>query len=403
MFRTGLSLSKDGVTVGPVVPTLPRRLYSLAFHADARFDLALRRMRRALGVARPLRLLTYRGFGTRSRVCVKARVQEDRRIPPPAQRRSLLGSAVASYKRYATVEIPKARVRASWGDATWETTTDDEGFVELWIEPPANVSQGWHLVTLEVLEPDDGLPMPCAYAPVLVAGDQAELGVISDIDDTVIATGVTNILRRAHALFLTEHRKRLPFDGVSELYAALHSGSTGRARNPVFYVSSSPWNLYEYLDHFMSVNDLPPGPILLRDWGLTRTGFAPGGGHGHKLDRIREVLDTFPGLPFVLFGDSGQEDAEHYRTIVREEGERIRAVYIRIAHRRPGREAELRRIAEDVRALGSEMIIVRDSAAAARHAALRGFIEWKGVERVDARRSEDEHAGERLDEVPGDE
>ena len=385
------------------MPTLPRRLYWLAFHADAHFDRAFRAARARLGIPRPLQIIAYRGWGTSEQACIKCRVQEDRAVPPPG-RRGLVGSAVASYKRYATLEIPNARLRITWRDRSWEVSTDDEGFVELWVDPPADVEPGWHRVAIELLAPDDGRhPLPRATAAVLIAPGRAEYAVISDIDDTVIVTGVTNLLKRAYALFLTEHRTRVPFEGVSELYAAFHEGYRGDGRNPIFYVSSSPWNLYEHLDEFMRINDIPPGPILLRDWGLTRTGFAPGGGHGHKLQKIRDVIDSLPHLRFVLVGDSGQEDAEHYHTIVREYGERIRAVYIRVAHRRSRRHDELDAIARDVARLGSEMVVVEDTVAAARHAARAGLIRWEEIGLVDERKREDEEEGGIIEEILGGE
>jgi phosphatidate phosphatase APP1 len=316
-------------------------------------------------------------------------------------RRTLVGSAIASYQRYATREMPGARVAVRWGDKQWEGTTDEEGFLVLWVEPPQGVEPGWNLVELELLEPDpEGVAI--VSAPVLVAGAEAELGVISDIDDTVIATEVTNLLKRAWALFLTEHRTRLPFEGVDAFYAALKDGSSGGADNPIFYVSSSPWNLYEHLDEFMALHRIPAGPLLLRDWGLSRKGFAPGGGHSHKLEKIRGLLETFERLPFILIGDSGQEDAEHYRTIVREFPGRIRCVYIRNVSSRPGRAEELSRIAEEVRAAGSELVAVNDTVTAARHAAGRGWIRWEEVPRVEAHQREDASARTVLDGLERD-
>jgi phosphatidate phosphatase APP1 len=239
-------------------------------------------------------------------------------------------------------------------------------------------------------------------APVLVTGVGVELGVISDIDDTVIATEVTNLLKRAWALFLTEHRTRLPFEGVDAFYVALREGGGGQADNPVFYVSSSPWNLYEHLDEFLALHRIPAGPLLLRDWGLSRKGFAPGGGHSHKLDKIRGLLETFERLPFILIGDSGQEDAEHYRTIVREFPGRIRCVYIRNVSSRPGRAEELSRLAEEVRAAGSELVAVDDTVTAARHAAGRGWIRWEEVPRVAEHQREDASARTVLDGLERD-
>jgi phosphatidate phosphatase APP1 len=370
------------------MPAFKSSLFELAVRTDALWDHWSRRVRRRLGMARPLRILPYRGYGTSERALIKARVLEDHHVRPAHLRHTLVGSAVASYKRYATREIAGAHVAVHWGDKRWEGTTDDEGFLELWVPPPEHVVPGWNAVELELLAPDpEGVAR--VSAPVLVAGPRAELGVISDIDDTVIVTGVTNPLKRAWALFLTEHRTRLPFAGVDAFYAALRDGHAGGADNPIFYVSSSPWNLYEHLDEFLAVHRIPSGPLLLRDWGLSRNGFAPGGGHGHKLEKMRGVLSTLERLPFILIGDSGQEDAEHYRTIVHEYPGRIRCVYIRNVPSRARRAVELERIAGEVRAAGSQMLVVNDTMSAARHAAQEGWIRWQELPRVQAHQQED--------------
>ena len=50
---------------------------------------------------------------------------------------------------------------------------------------------------------------------------------------------------------------RKPFAGVAALYRALYralqAGATGDEGNPVFYVSSSPWNLHAMLREFLAV------------------------------------------------------------------------------------------------------------------------------------------------------
>ncbi|MFP2927981.1 App1 family protein [Pyxidicoccus sp. 3LG] len=366
--------------------------YRLAVRVDAHYDALSRRLRQKLGIAPPLRILPYRGYGTAERAVIKARVLEDRQVRPPQQRHTLVGSAIASYKRYMTREIAGAHVAVRWGDKRWEGTTDEEGFLELWVPPPEGVRSGWHMVELELLSPD-AQGVPRVAAPVRVAGASAAYGVISDIDDTVIVTGVTDPLKRAWALFLTEHRVRLPFPGVDAFYAALQGGRGGGADNPIFYVSSSPWNLYEHLDEFLALHHIPTGPLLLRDWGLSRHGFAPGGGHGHKLEKIRGLLETMERLPFILIGDSGQEDAEHYRTIVREFPGRILCVYIRSVPGHPRRAQELERIGMDIHLAGSQLLVVDDTTAAARHAARAGWIDWREVHEVEAHRREDAARG----------
>ncbi|EYF00053.1 App1 family protein [Chondromyces apiculatus] len=387
-------------------PRSPSALVKAAFHVEHQIETWSYRLRSRLKLAQPPCIVPYRGYGTTRACVIKARVLEDRHgratgTSSSIKQRSLVGSAWVSWKRYMTLEIPGARVMARWGDRVWEGTTDEEGFLDLAVEPPEGTTSGWHEVELSLLSPKSGHGVS-VKAPVLVAGLDAELGIISDIDDTVIVTEVTDLLKRAWALFLTDHRTRLPFEGVDAFYAALQQGSTGHAGNPIFYVSSSPWNLYEHLDEFLALHRIPAGPLLLRDWGLSRHGIAPGGGHGHKLEKIRSILRAMEPLPFLLIGDSGQEDAEHYRSIVREFPGRIRGVYIRNVRHREGRDAVLAAIAEDIRMAGSQMQSVDDTVTAARHAAGQGWIQWKEVAEVQARKEEDEAATGVLERVDPD-
>ena len=102
-----------------------------------------------------------------------------------------------------------------------------------------------------------------------------------------------------------------------------------RTRNPIFYVSSSPWNLYDLLDDFLELNAIPAGPIFLRDIGTDTGKFIKTPGHGHKLERARTLIARNPQLRWVLLGDSGQADAELYAEAAQEFGDRIAAIYIR--------------------------------------------------------------------------
>jgi phosphatidate phosphatase APP1 len=110
---------------------------------------------------------------------------------------------------------------------------------------------------------------------------------------------------------------RVP-DGAAALYRDLAAPV-----NPVFYVSSSPWNLHAFLTAFLAHHDFPRGPRLLRDLLGTAAG------REQKHGRIREILDLHPDLPFVLIGDSGEKDPEIYADIVRSHPGRILAVCIR--------------------------------------------------------------------------
>jgi phosphatidate phosphatase APP1 len=226
---------------------------------------------------------------------------------------------------------------------------------------------------------------------LLIPPSSAVYGVISDMDDTVLQSGVTDFLRAARTVLLENARTRLPFPGVAGFYRALAAGPTGTAGNPIFYVSSSPWNLYDVIADFLQVQQIPTGPMLLRNWdiGASLLRNAP-----HKLDSITEILTTYPSLPFLLVGDSAQEDPEIYADIVAAHPQRILAVYIRNVRPDPQRLHGIRVLAERVQAAGSALVLADDTLTAARHAAVHGWIRTEALGDVGEEKQADEIAKE---------
>ncbi|HJL15094.1 MAG TPA: DUF2183 domain-containing protein [Sandaracinaceae bacterium LLY-WYZ-13_1] len=350
------------------------------YRLDRRWGRSYRRLRRRAGWASPPVVHPYRGYAHHGRARLLARVLEDRGTPEWAEGGSIVGALAASYRRYATVEVPEVHVDVRWGPQTTGGTTDEEGHLDLEVPVPEGVEPGWR--TAEMVLPKTGHR---AEASVFVTPPDAEVAVVSDIDDTVIATKAHQPLARAAALFLTDARTRMPFEGVAALYRALHGG-----RNPLIYLSSSPWNLYDHLEGLFDRHGIPRGPLLLRDWGISEHGLAPMGGHRHKRRRLERLLADFPDLPFVLVGDSGQHDAKHYVAVAREHPGRVRAIVIRdVGTRHRGR---LERLAEVSRELGTPFCVAEDSADAARFLAAEGWIRDAAVADVRARADDDRRA-----------
>jgi phosphatidate phosphatase APP1 len=183
----------------------------------------------------------------------------------------------------------------------------------------------------------------------------------------------TNPWKMISLLMFSNASTRQPFPGVRAFYRALHGGRSGREQNPFFYISSSSWQMYDILQDFMDIHGLPPGPIFLRELPFTGSMSDPWR-HGYKLRRVREILEWYPGIPFVLLGDSGQRDVEIYSLIVRSFPGRIPALYIRDVLPNALRRSRIAEISARVRDWGSELVLLNDTMAAARHAATRGWI-----------------------------
>ncbi len=347
-----------------------------------------RRSARAGGL-RPLQLDAYRSYGTAAKFYIKGRLLADPGLPPQTAADSRWRNFRSMVRRFNSREIGGADLVAELPDGSQHlVTTNDEGYFTLIIEPqalPEPVAYLWYPVPVRVtqLPLPFRLPLPVvqAAAKVLVPPPEAEFGIISDLDDTVFETSATNVLKMLARTLLSNAHSRLPFVGVADFYRHLQRGRTGRPDNPFFYVSSSPWNLYDVLDEFLGIHQMPPGPLLLRDLSIARPTPPPPPGvtgsaaihFAHKLHEIDDLLTTYPQLPFVLLGDSGQEDARIYREVVRRHPNRIRAIYIRDVQV-PARALLVGPVADELQAENVPMLLVPDYATAASHAATLGLI-----------------------------
>ena len=337
---------------------------------------AKRSFDRRIGKTEHPQIYPYRGFGNDSTALIMGRALRDPGLTAAELTDSWARNLVNSYKRIETDELAGARIRASYGALTQEIVADEEGFFRATLPlstPPAPDSGHWHNVRLELVEPIVEDTPPVATALTLFPPSDAEFGIISDLDDTVIQTGATNVLRMVKATLLHNARTRIPFPGVAAFYAALQQGSTGTGFNPIFYVSSSPWNLYDVLEQFLALQKIPMGPTLLRDWGMSLDRI-PFGHAEHKLSSIRSILATYPAMRFILMGDSGQQDPEIYREVIREYPGRILCAYIRDVTVGKPRASVLVSIAEEIAAAGAVMVVAPDTISAARHAAAASWI-----------------------------
>jgi phosphatidate phosphatase APP1 len=379
---------------------------------------------KSLGIGdddRSFEIAPYRGYGTASRVLVHGRVIEARRIAPATEADSLWRNLLNTYKRIDADPLPHARVQVRVGGAAREVVADDEGFFKEWIElaEPLRPGDRWHDAAVSLDAPrvaDAGASGGAnggavkaddvtATAPILVPPASASFGVISDLDDTVIQSRITSFLQAVRTVMLGNARTRLPFPGVAAFYQALEQGSDGKRENPIFYVSSSPWNIHDVIADFMDFQRIPRGPIHLRDWDVDLDALSSRRLRNHKEPIIREILELYPALPFILIGDDSQRDPEIYRAIIDQYPGRILAIYIRNVRSDPERSKSVRALADQVLAAGSALVLADDTFAAAHHAAEQGWIRTDALESVhEEKRADEGTSGTKADapDVPDD-
>ncbi len=311
------------------------------------------------------RIEAYGGHGgAAGGVVVRGRVLDDPVPTEAAEGEGVRAATRRTLRHFVTDELPGVPLRVSVAGAVVETISDAEGYFLVRLRPePGALTAPWTTGTVELVGDYRGLSDPHATTfEVRVPGPEAGFGVISDVDDTILETGVQRVARMVKQTITGSALTRTAFPGASELYSDLTAGA-----NPVFYVSSSPWNLYPFLISFLEHRDFPRGPVLLRDLLGTESG------RETKAVRLHEILDLHPDLRFVLLGDSGEHDPEIYADLVREYPDRVIAVYIREVRLDPG-DGRVEKVSGSWATEDVPFVLAADSDAVRRHASGLGLL-----------------------------
>jgi phosphatidate phosphatase APP1 len=298
----------------------------------------------------PWRIVLYRTYSDVDHLYIRGRALEDEPLNLKAGQ-SFWQTLRNTYHIFKTDEIRHQEMSLSLKNGLkYQLTTNAEGYFLLDESVDVDLSEitdepGYLRVKAQFEEGSDAfakakendqLSNNLFEGDVLVPGLNSEYGVISDIDDTIMHTGVTSFLKLKVAFntFFKNFDSRLPLKNAPNLYQRLRRGSTGKERNPIFYLSNSPWNLYQYLERFLDHHGFPKGPILLRDfptpWDRTPKRNKP-----HKEYELFNLVEHYQHMKFILIGDAGEKDYDYYTHVAREYPDRIMAIYLRsVNHRR---------------------------------------------------------------------
>ncbi len=324
----------------------------------------------------PLQIIAFQSYGTETQIYVRGRALEDEHID--LSQKGFFNLLLNSYKRFKTDEIRNTPITISFPNGVvLHEKTNEEGYF-LSSRQIGNLginvnSEGWVLYEIAFndvtinrqIQQQNRFP-----GAMLIPSTTSDFAIISDIDDTIMHTGVVSSLKWQVIIntFFIRAQRRKPIHGSAHVYHQLHRGPSGQKANPIFYVSHSPWNLYRYLELFLKTNDFPKGPILLRSMSSIwdRSTQMP-----QKQHEIENILKTYPELAFLLIGDCGEHDPDIYIEIAQTFPGRIMAIYLRIVAD-PKRMDRVLRLVKKNSSL--QIIVVQKSGDILEHARKMRFI-----------------------------
>ena len=270
----------------------------------------------------------YHGYGHKDNLIVYGHILAGKTIVPKYKKNSIL-NILHLIKLFLIKPLHGVKVQLQWQNQTFFTHTGRDGFFKFQWASDTDVTAGWHPITVQLLDNQNNT-VTTGEGKIFIP-DATQYGFISDIDDTVLVSHSASTGKKLRVLFTKNPRRRKTFADVVKFYNLLALAyTTPSLLNPFFYVSSSEWNLYDYLNEFFKHNGLPKGVFLLNDikkwYQLIKTGKTK---HHGKLIRVARIIDTFPKQRFILLGDNSQSDPEIYIAIANKHPDNIVAIYIR--------------------------------------------------------------------------
>jgi len=314
----------------------------------------------------------YHGFGHAHNMVVFGHVFKKKERKSTAYSTNPLINAVHLLRLFFVRPLSGIAVQMNWYGTKLNTQTEYDGFFKFQWASHIATNAGWHPVS--VICPGVTESTSVNGAGAIFIPHITQYGFISDIDDTIMVSHSKGGWKRLKEVLFLNPQRRTLFKHVSEHYRLLaHAHTTPDAPNPFFYISSSEWNLYDYLRDIFLHNKLPDGAFLLNQvkkwYQIFQTGKTK---HEGKILRIVRVLDAFPNQRFVLLGDNSQKDPEIYELLSQKYAAQIYAVYIRNVHAAHGKYASDKLKLMESR--GLHICLFKESEEAMQHSRAIGLL-----------------------------
>lgn len=329
-----------------------------------------------LGFTNQPTVKAYHGYGYNDRLTIHGHVFKFSPLPRKKYKKSFVKNTLALLRLFMVKPFACIDVSLRWKDEVFYSKTDKDGFFKFDWKSKTSPPKGWHQVDINAMVND--VIIATSQGHVYVPHD-TQYGFISDIDDTFLISYSANLRKRLFVLFTENARSRQPFEGVVKHYQLLAYGNTTPdAPNPFFFVSSSEWNLYDYILEFANINKIPQGVFLLNQLKLFKQLLNTGqNNHQTKFTRIARILETYPKQRFVLLGDSSQHDPYIYEAIVKHFPRQIHAVYIRDIH--PENKQKVHEVLYKIESAGVPCCFFKHSSEAILHSGKIGLIPEKEI------------------------
>jgi len=317
-------------------------------------------------------LKLYRGYANEQELIVMGHVFKPTKKKDYDFRKKSFENATSIIGLYRIKTQSNADVYLEYKNTKIHTKTLIDGYFKFCVPLEKIETYGWIEYQVSIVFENKTITTKESY----IRPKKENLGIISDIDDTFLVSYSLNPFKKLYFLLFRNVNARKVYKDVVPHYQALSSSGRNNEeeQNAFFYVSSSEWNLYRFIVNFTEIHRLPKAVLLLKDIKTSLKDFfwTGHGGHNHKFEKIKHILEFYPNLKYVLMGDDSQQDPLLYEAICKIFPVTVKAVYIRKTGMH--KKEKVMTILKNIESLGVSVCYFTNSSEAITHSKMIGLI-----------------------------
>jgi len=263
----------------------------------------------------------YNCYGNDKRVIVQARVLDAHKFTEAKKDDDIFTNLKRKLGIIFNDERENVNITIEINGEKFERKSDDEGYLEfdLSFEKKAlkpNQKIDLYLTNYKEIENSCNLFIP---------SDKRQTGIISDFDDTIIISNVTNKLSLLNQLLLKNYKQREVIKGMKRRFEEILRNSPDK---PLFIITGSVKQFNKVIRLFLDYHKFPKRTIITKKiHGKNSNSIFEQ--KDYKSENIEKLLRLYPNIEWVLFGDSGEEDRQIYLNIAKKYPSHIKEIYIR--------------------------------------------------------------------------
>jgi len=268
-------------------------------------------------------IIVYSAYGNAHHIIIQGRMEKEKKFKSVSVDDNWFKNIYRRFREVTSDEIKNNIIIATINQENFLTKGDSEGYFEFDIKTKKAIKSGYQNIKLQI---QNNPSIKSILATII--GSKPLIGIISDFDDTLIISNVTNKLKLGINTIFKNYKQRKIVPGMVERFNKILAQNPKESPSTLFILSGSPQQLFKPINSFLNYHHFPRRILILKKaYGDRKDPLTDQ--FAYKTQKIEQLIKLYPNIKWVMFGDSGEKDLQVYQFFKSKYPNKIKEYYIR--------------------------------------------------------------------------